>query len=68
MTRIHGELYEKSLNDLDNNDGVVSHLGSDMLECEIRWALASGGNGYPVELSKILKADAVKMLHSICQK
>ena len=66
--------YTKSLNDPDNRDGVVSHLETDILECEIKQALesitmnkASGGDGTPAELFKILKDDAVKVLHSICQ-
>ena len=69
------ELYKKDLHDPDNHDGVVSHLEPDILECEVRWALesistnkASGGDGIPVELFQILKDDAVKMLHSICQQ
>ena len=69
------ELYKKNLNDLDNHDGVVTHLESDILECEVKWALgsittnkASGGDGIPVELFQILKDDAVNMLHSICQQ
>ena len=65
MTRIHRNLYEKDLNDLDNNDGVITHLGLDFLECEVK---ASGGDGIPVELLQILKDDAVKVLHSICQQ
>ena len=69
------ELCKKVLNDLDNHDGVVTHLEPDVLECEVKWALgsitinkASGGNGIPVELFQILKDDAVKVLHSICQQ
>ena len=71
------ELYKKDLHDPDNHDGVVthSHLESDLLECEVKWALgsittnkASGGDGIPVELFQILKDDAVKVLHSICQQ
>ena len=68
------ELYKKGLNDLDNHDGVVTHLEPDILECKVKWALgsittnkASGGDGIPVELFQILKDDAVKVLHSICQ-
>ena len=68
------ELYKKDLHDLDNHDGVITHLGQDILECEVKWALesittnkASGGDGIPVELFEILKDDAVKVLHSICQ-
>ena len=68
------ELYTKDLHDPDNHDGVITHLESDTLECEVKWALgsiptnkASGGDGIPVELFQILKHDAVKMLHSVCQ-
>ena len=63
------------LQDQDNQDGVITHLEPDILECEVKWALgsitknkASGGDGIPVELFQILKDDAVKVLHSICQK
>ena len=69
------ELYEKDLHDPDNQDGVITHLEPDILECEVKWVLesittnkASGGDGIPVELFQILKADAVKVLHSICQQ
>ena len=69
------ELYKKDLHDPDNHDGVYTHLEPDILECEVRWALgsitrnkASGGNEIPVELFQILKDDAVKVLHSICQQ
>ena len=69
------ELYKKDLHDPDNNDGVITHLETDILECEVKWALesitknkASGGDGIPVELFQILKDDAVKVLHSICQQ
>ena len=69
------ELYKKDLHDSDNHNGVITHLEPDILECEIKWALgsitmnkASGGDGIPVELFQILKADAVKVLHSISQK
>ena len=69
------ELYKKDLHHPDNHDGVVTHLESDILECEVKWALASitrnkasGGDGIPVELFQILKDDAIKVLHSICQK
>ena len=68
------ELYKKGLNDPDNHDGVITNLEPDILECEVKRALgsiitnkASGGNGIPVELFQILKDDAVKVLHSICQ-
>ena len=61
--------------DLDNHDGVNTHLEPDILECEVKWALgsitmnkASGGDGIPIELFTILKDDAVKVLHSICQQ
>ena len=67
------ELYKKDLQEPDNHDGVITHLESDILECEVKWALesiitnkASGGDGIPVELFQILKDDAVKVLHSIC--
>ena len=69
------ELYKKYLHDPDNHNGVITHLEPDILECEIKWALggitinkASGGDGIPVELFQILKDDAVKVLHSICQQ
>ena len=69
------ELYKKDLHDPDNHDGVITHLEPDILECEVKWALesittnkASGGDGIPIELFKILKDDAVKVLHSICQQ
>ena len=69
------ELYKKDLHDPDNLDGVITHLEPDILECEVKWALdsittnkARGGDGIPVELFQILKNDAVKVLHSICQQ
>ena len=69
------ELYKKDLHDSDNHYGLIIHLEPDILECEVKWALgslttnkASGGNGIPVELSQILKDDAVKVLCSICQQ
>ena len=69
------ELYKKNLIDLYNHDGVATHLESDILECENMWALgsftmnkASGGDEIPAELFQILKDDAVKVLHSICQQ
>ena len=69
------ELYKKDLHDPDNHYGVITHLEPDILECEVKWALgsitmnrASGGDGIPVELFQILKEDAVKVLHSICQQ
>ena len=69
------ELYKKDLHDQDNHNGMITHLEPDILECEVKWALgsittnkASGGDGIPVELFQILKDDAVKVLHSICQQ
>ena len=69
------ELYKKDPHDPNNHDGVITHLEPDILECKVRWALgtvtkkkASGGDGIPIELFKILKDDAVKALHSICQQ
>ena len=69
------ELYKKGLNDPDNHDGCVIHLEPDILECEVKWALrslttnkASGGDWISVELFQILKDDALKVLHSICQE
>ena len=69
------ELYEKGLNDPDNQDGVITHLEPKLLECEIKWALgsitmnkASGGDGIPVKLFQILEDEAVKVLHSIFQQ
>ena len=69
------ELYKKDLHDPDNHDSVITHLEPDILECEVKWALgsittnkASGGDGIPVEVFQILKDDAVKVLHSICQQ
>ena len=68
-------MYKKDLHNTDNHDGVITHLEPDILECELKWALeiitvnkASGGDGIPVELFQILKDDAVKVLHSICQQ
>ena len=60
---------KKDLHDPDNCNGVITHLEPDILECEVKWALgnkASGGDGIPIELFKILKSDAVKVLNSIC--
>ena len=75
MARIHRKRYKKDLHDADNHNGVITHLEPDILECEVKWALgsittskASGGDGIPVELLQILKDDAVKVLHSICQQ
>ena len=69
------ELYKKDLHDPDNHHSVITHPEPDILECEVKWALesitmnkASGGDGIPVELFQILKDDAVKVLHSICQQ
>ena len=73
--KISKSKYWKDLHDQDNHDGVITHLEPDILECEVKWALesittnkASGGDGIPVELFQILKDDAVKVLHSICQQ
>ena len=70
-----GELYRKDLNDPDKHDGLITHLEPDIPECKVKWALGSittnkahGGDGIPAELFQILKDDAVKMLHSICQQ
>ena len=69
------ELYKKDLHDPDNHNGIITHLQPDNLECEVKWVLgsitmnkASGRDGIPVELFQILKDDAVKVLHSICQQ
>ena len=70
------ELYKKDLHSPDNHNGVITHLEPDILECEVKWALgsikamnkASGGDGIPVDLFQILKDDAVKVLHSVCQQ
>ena len=69
------DLYKKGLNNSDKRDGVVTHLEPDVLECEVKWALGSittnkarGGDGIPANLFKILKDDAVKVLHSMCQQ
>ena len=68
-------MYNKYLHDPDNQNGVITHLEPDILECEVKWALesitmnkASGGDGIPVELFQILKDDALKVLHSTCQQ
>ena len=75
MWQEYTELYKKDLHDPDNHDGVITHLQPDILECEVKWALwsittnkASGGDGIPAELFQILKDDALKVLHSICQQ
>ena len=69
------ERYRKDLNELDNHDDIVSHPEPDILECEVKWTLgsiavnkASGCDGIPVELFKTLKDDAIRVLHSVCQK
>ena len=69
------ELYKKDLHDPDNHNGVIINLEPDIMECEVKWALgsittnkASGGDGILVDLFQILKDDAVKVLHSICQQ
>ena len=69
------ELYKKDLHDPDNHDGLITHLEPDILECDVKWALASitrnkagGGDGIPVELFQILKDYAVKVLQSTCQQ
>ena len=69
------KLYKKDFHDPDNHDGMIPHLEPDILECEVRLALgsiamnkASGGDGIPLELFQILKDDAVKVLHSLCQQ
>ena len=75
MAGIHRRTVEKDLHDQDNHNGVITDLEPDILECEVNWALgsittnkASGGDGIPVELFQILKDDAVKVLHSLCQQ
>ena len=75
MARIHKQLYKKVLHDPDNHDSVITHLEPDILECEVKWALgsitmnkASGSDGISVELFQILKDDAMKVLHLICQQ
>ena len=69
------DLYKKDLNDPDNHDGMINHKQPDILECKVKWALGSittnktsGSDGIPPELFQILKDDAVKMFHSICQE
>ena len=75
MARIHRRTVQKDLHNPDNHDDVITNLEPDILECEVKWALgsitmskASGGDGIPVELFRILKDDAVKVPHSICQQ
>ena len=74
MARVHRIIQNKSLNDPNNHDGVITYLEPDILEYEVKWTLwsistnkATGGEGIPAELFQILKDDAVKVLHSICQ-
>ena len=66
------ELYKKEVHNQDNHDGVITHLEPDILECEVKWSIttnkASGRDGTPVEVFRILEDDAVKVLHSICQQ
>ena len=69
------ELYKKDLHDPDNHDAVITHLEPDILKCEVTWVLesismnkASGGDGIPAKLFQILKDDAMKVLHSVCQQ
>ena len=75
MARIHRRTVQKDFHDPDNHDGVITQLESDILECEVKWVLGSitmnkarGGDRIPVELFQILKDDALKVLHSICQQ
>ena len=75
MAKIHRRTIQKIICDPDNHDGVITHLKPDILECKVKWAIgsinmrkASGGNETPAELFQILKDDAVKVLHSICQQ
>ena len=75
MERTHRRTIEKRSNDTDNHDSVIIHLESDILKSEVKWALgnttmnkASGGDGIPAELFQVLKDDAVKVPHSICQQ
>ena len=75
MTRTHRKTIQKNLHDPDNRDGVITHPEPDILECEVKWALesimtnkASAGDGIPIELFQILKDNAVKVLHSVCQQ
>ena len=74
MVRKHRRTVQKDLHDSDNHKGVITHREPDILECEVKWALgstaariASGGDGIPVEILKILKDNAMKVLCSICQ-
>ena len=74
MARIHRRTIQKDLHDPDTQDGVITHLGPDLWECEVKWTLgritankANESDGIPAELFQILKYDAAKVLHSICQ-
>ena len=74
MFTVQKRTIQKDLHNPDNHDGVITHLEPDIVECEVKWALgiittqkASGGDGIPAELFQILKDDAMKVLHSICQ-
>ena len=75
MANIHRRIIQKDLHDPDNHNGIITHLEPGIPECEVKWALgsittnkASGGDGIPAELLQVLKDDAVKVLHSICQQ
>ena len=75
MAIIHRITVQKDLNNMGNHDGVVTHPEQDILECVVKWSLgstaankASGGDGIPAELFKILKDDAIKVLHTMCQQ
>ena len=75
LARIQRKTIQKDLHDPDNHNGVITHLEPDIMEFKVKWALgiitmnkASGGDGIPAELFQILKDDAVKVLHSICQQ
>ena len=75
MARIHRRTVQKNLHDPDNHNGVITHLEPDILECEVKWALgnitmnkARGDDGIPAKLFQILKDDAMKVLHTICQQ
>ena len=75
MARIHIRTLQNNLHDPDSHDGLITNLEPEILKCEVKWVLgsittnkASGGDGIPVELCEVLKDDAVKVLHSICQR
>ena len=75
MAIIYRRIIQKDLNDPDNHNGVITNLEPDILDCKVKWALGSitmnkdnGGDGIPIELFQILKDDAVKVLHAICQQ